>query len=256
MLLHLDRLFDEGGRSAELYRKRGLAHASLGRDADAIADFTWAIELGAQDAETWLLRGGARARLGSYEEARTDFARAVEIDADDYEAWAYQAQTCLAVGNATAAQKVCAAMRQRFAVAEGQPVLEKLLWTSLLVPGAVSDYAALLPQAEKSVPNAVGAVLFRSGRPSEAIPKLEATLQKMATDLPNAFFLAMAHHRAGHAEQARLSLAKAIEATEEVMKEKPSGVFGPALWEPQLAAHLLRREAEALINPKPAPAKP
>ena len=70
------------------------------------------------------------------------------------------------------------------------------------------------------------------------------------------FFLAMAHHRLGHAEEARHWLDKAIEASDEALRppaEPPgksatsNGVIRPN-WSRRLTLETLRREAGQLIQ--------
>jgi len=70
------------------------------------------------------------------------------------------------------------------------------------------------------------------------------------------FYLAMAHHRLGHAEEARRWLEKAIQGTEEALRSpsqtlgksgNQSGVISPN-WNRRLTLGLLRREAEQLIQ--------
>jgi hypothetical protein len=73
----------------------------------------------------------------------------------------------------------------------------------------------------------------------------------------------MAHHRLGHADEARRWLDKAIQGTEEALKPaaspKKSGAARatiPPNWNQKLTLQLLRREAEELIQgPATKPAK-
>jgi len=70
------------------------------------------------------------------------------------------------------------------------------------------------------------------------------------------FYLAMAHHRLGHAEEARRWLDKAVQGTQQALKSpveppgksrNPDGVILPN-WSRRLTLGLLRREAEQLIQ--------
>jgi hypothetical protein len=84
------------------------------------------------------------------------------------------------------------------------------------------------------------------------------------------FFLAMAHHRLGHAPEARQWLDKAIQATDRTLgaspapaqpppgDSDPAGVTPPA-WNRRLTLDLLRREAVELLKTDtrvPAPVSP
>jgi hypothetical protein len=62
------------------------------------------------------------------------------------------------------------------------------------------------------------------------------------------YFLAMAHHRLGHAEQARHWLDKASRQGERPKPAKTSGA--PFPWNRRLTLQLLRREAEQLLKEK------
>jgi hypothetical protein len=78
------------------------------------------------------------------------------------------------------------------------------------------------------------------------------------------FVLAMAHHRLGHADEARHWLEKGMQGTEEALKppaapqekhENPNSVIPPN-WNRSLTLRLLRREAEQLIQgPESKPEK-
>ncbi len=70
------------------------------------------------------------------------------------------------------------------------------------------------------------------------------------------FYMAMAHHRLGHADQAHRWLDKAVQGTQQALKSpavapgksgNPNGVIPPN-WSRRLTLGLLRREAEQLIQ--------
>jgi hypothetical protein len=111
--------------------------------------------------------------------------------------------------------------------------------------------------------------LYRAGRFEEAVTRLteaaELTCHPYRTNVQHTwYFLAMAHHRLGHADEARRWLDKGLRGTEEALKspgETPgksgnaAGVLSPN-WNRRLTLQLLRREAEQLIQGPPTrPAK-
>ena len=61
------------------------------------------------------------------------------------------------------------------------------------------------------------------------------------------FFLAMTHHRLGHAEEARQWLEKAVNWTKKETEGKIEGA-APLSWNRRLTLEILRREAEQLIG--------
>src|SRR5262249_5266978 len=96
------------------------------------------------------------------------------------------------------------------------------------------------------------------GQFEEAIPFLEAAgkVHGSGGNAHNWFFLAMAHHRLGHADEARRWLEKAVgwiePATQGQIKDPRNPI--PLPWNDRANMGRLRREAEALILGKPAPA--
>ena len=63
--------------------KRGECHHLAGRDNDALADFTRAIEIDPSGASAITWRGDTYRLMGLYDDALADFTRAIEIDPSD-----------------------------------------------------------------------------------------------------------------------------------------------------------------------------
>ncbi|MFI5458497.1 MAG: tetratricopeptide repeat protein [Isosphaerales bacterium] len=130
-----------------------------------------------------------------------------------------------------------------------------------MAPIEVDDVRAVLALAEvqqKAQPQAADAVrnlgrtLYRAGRFPDAVQRLDEalTLQK-AGDFPTFFdlaFLAMAHHRLGHQDQARRFLADAEKVLEQV--ETPGSK--PLPWYARVSLKRLKKEAESLVGGTPA----
>jgi tetratricopeptide (TPR) repeat protein len=188
-------------------------------------------------------------------------------------------------------KKLCATMVEKFGNKEDPEDLKWnwLCWTCALGPEAVSDYARVLDLAEKRAAkssksplnlNVLGAVLYRSGRFEEAVKRLTQanrlnpdtqpleTLGEQEWQAPSSayqwFFLAMAHFRLGHTAEAKLWLDKAIERTKRELKVSPGLIFPVPTkagddpppyvhWICKATLRVLRREAEALIDPKGKP---
>ncbi len=67
----------------EVYRKRGMLSAALGRHAEAIADFTAALALRPNEAPLCGLRANSLAAIGNYEAAIDDYDRAIRANPTD-----------------------------------------------------------------------------------------------------------------------------------------------------------------------------
>jgi len=174
-------------------------------------------------------------------------------------------------GNLDGYRKVCADMLQRFGKAD-EPDAGDAAWTCALTTNAGADPAHLVLLAEKAVAkspkehwdvNLLGAALYRAGRCEDAVKRLtEATALNADPYRTNMlytwFFLAMAHHRLGHADEARRWLAKAVEWQNQASRTDVHDPFmaTPLSWSDRLCLELFHREAEALILGKPAAETP
>ena len=126
-------------------------------------------------------------------------------------------------------------------------------WVSVLGPDALPDMNPLLqlsrpdPVRNGNQGSNISAVLYRKGEYQEAIKDLEPRLPKTGEVDPIKWwsthvFLAMAHHRAGHAKEAQEYLAKVRQS---VSKDRP------LYWNERLPRDILLSEAEAMIEGKP-----
>ena len=127
----------------------------------------------------------------------------------------------------------------------------RIAWTCALGPDSVTDYAPAIGLAQEAIASAptplragaravLGAVLYRAGRYSEALDRLEKWPASGGSPPPPQVFafLAMTHHRLGHTELARQCLERVPAQSPE--DKEPS-------WD-ALEVELLRREAQALVR--------
>src|SRR5262249_11805126 len=98
----------------------------------------------------------------------------------------------------------------------------------------------------------LGAALYRAGRFEEAIQRLNTSITAQNDDgvFGDWLFLAMAHHRLGHAAEARNWLDKTIQG-----EAKKKADREPLGWVQRLQLQTLRREARELIEGKAAEPK-
>ncbi|HJT33051.1 MAG TPA: tetratricopeptide repeat protein [Pirellulales bacterium] len=247
-------------------------HAELHEYEKALADFCEAIELDPNSAAAWNERGAAYANVHEYDKAIADYARAIELDQNNVFLWYCHALLRCGTSDPEGYRNDCTAMLERFGKSEDRATANLLVWTCVLAPEAVSNPALAAQVAEKAMTNdpnnqsclnMLGATLYRAGRFDEAAKRLSeantATPDPFTSSVYTWLFLAMTHHRLGHADEARQWLDKAVQAIdtagqEVVQRDKePSGkpheikAASPLSWNRALTFQLLRREAQDLI---------
>jgi serine/threonine protein kinase/WD40 repeat protein/tetratricopeptide (TPR) repeat protein len=234
--------------------QRGWAYADAGQWDRVSADYVKSSFL--------VQRGWAYAGMGKWDKASADFVQATQCKEPDEAAWYSRAMLYLRDGNEAGYREVCSEMLQQF----GEPAT----WTCLLTPQPGVEPNRIVNLAEKLLAKSsrdhwhvtqLGAALYRAGRFDEAVkPLTEATKLSChpyrTNMLQTWFFLAMAHQRLGHTDEARRWLDKAVQGTEEALKppaepagkaESPDGII-KLNWNRTLTLQLLRREAEKLIQ--------
>jgi tetratricopeptide (TPR) repeat protein len=213
-----------------------------------------------------LEQGRAHAARREWGPAADCYARALERDpADEGHRWFEYAAVLLLSGDRPGYARACARLVERCGQA---PNLRRyhVARACTLAPDSVADAARPGCLARKELTayarefwslTEQGALHYRAGRFKEAVPLLEQSLR--ADPLPGRavmswLWLAMAEQRLGRAEEARRWLGKA----QGWLDQYGNGI--PARAEEELGlhlhnwleAHVLRREAEALLGPAPA----
>ena len=137
-------------------------------------------------------------------------------------------------------------------------------WTCVFSPDAVADRDAVVRLAEQEAKMAgngefrhpylrtLAAATYRAGRCADALQHLDATI-KARSKGGNALdwlYLALIHHRLGHADEARTWLDKAVRWIDASTPAKPADdAFGARIdWQTWLALRVLRREAESALQ--------
>lgn len=238
----------EPGR-ADLHAALGQALVELRRWDEAIASYRKAIQLQGDDRDVHAALGRALAEQGKYAEAGAAFSQAIRLGRNEAGTYSQQALLCLAAGDQDGYRRACRHLARRFATSEDAAAAGVALWACTLAPDAIPDLKALLPRAEalvKDRPNdhaarrALAALLYRTGSFEAAVQRLAEAVKVPGEAAPaEALFLAMAHQRLGHSEEAQKWLEKAGQTAE---RDKHAG------WDRRLEVQLLRREAEALVK--------
>jgi tetratricopeptide (TPR) repeat protein len=261
---------EEAYRAAlELKPDNPEAHGKFGefledqaRYREAEVELNEAIRLQPERGWYWVLRGCAHADRDQWDKAFADFIKAAECKEPPAAAWYFRAMLHLRVGNLDGYRKICTDMLERFGAGA--------TWTCTLSPGSGADPDQIVSLAESLLAKSsrdhwhvyqLGAALYRAGRFEEAVARLteatELSCHPYRTNmLDTGFFLAMAHHRLGHADEARRWLDQSVQGSDEALKPpaEPPGKSGntsgviPPDWSRRLTLGLLWGEAERLIQ--------
>jgi tetratricopeptide (TPR) repeat protein len=211
-------------------------------------------------------QGRAHAARRDWAQAADSYARALRRGPTaDGHLWFEYAAVLLLSGDRPGYAKACAHLVERCGQAPNLRAYQ-VARACTLAPdaGAEAARAGRLAQQELQA-NAreywslteQGALHYRAGRFQEAVPLFERSLRadpKPGRAVLNWLWLALAHHRLGRAEDARRWLGQAQAWLDQYGDGMPSGAeteLGLDLrnW---LEAHVLRREAEALLGTRPA----
>jgi tetratricopeptide (TPR) repeat protein len=237
----LTGLIDAIGANASLYQRRAEAHARIGHWAAAAADLDVALALSPPDFGGFGPRFRRRIRTGAWGSATDDPERLILYH--------------LGAGDLDGYRAACSALR-RMLPRDADPAL--VIYFVHLVnrgPDGSADLSDVVRRAERAIVGLteeealaaqryLGAALYRAGRFAEAVERLEMSCPPGG---PGGrpwdwSFLAMAHHRLGHDQQARQCLDRLDAAG-------PGP--GPLRHLDELELQVFRREAEsvALLDP-------
>jgi WD40 repeat protein len=254
----LSKAIELGPDDAESWRSRGEAYQGRGFNDKALADLTKAIELDPKDSGLALSsRGDLYAGLGQWEKAAADFGRALETNPRSYWGTDYSHAVILTkLGDQEGYRKFCA--RKLAGVPEGFPNLP-LVAVCVLNPNAVSNPERVVRLAERSLDSAandpslvvdLGAALYRAGKFEAALQRFGDLKSRDYGGVKGWLFLAMIHHRLGHAEEAGKWRDKAAQWIDqrEALEQRPGfDARNKWYWRDRLELQILRREAETLI---------
>ena len=226
----------------------------------------WA-DVAAQVAADPLEQGRAHAARRDWAQAADCYARGLTRGpTDDGHFWFEYAALLLLSGDRPGYVKACAHLVDRCGKDKG-PRSYHVARACTLAPHAVADMSLPGRLAEKELKASArefwslteqGALAYRAGRFQEAVPFFEQSLRadpRPGRAVLNWLWLALANQRLGKAEEARRWLNKAqawLDQYRDGMPARAEEELGLHLhnW---LEAHVLRREAEALIQSESFP---
>jgi WD40 repeat protein len=198
-------------------------------------------------------RAGVHAELGHWNRATADLTAALALRPEDPQVWSYDALTQLAGGDTHGYRKTCAEMLHRFGGTDDPEVANTVARTFAQIPGAVTDPARPVRLAETALRFGhrwtLGEALYRAGRLDAAMKRLTdaSVVQGGESRGSGRLFLAMCHARLGHPVEARQWLQRAVQWIEQATNRK-SEQGAPLPWDQRVELHLLRGEAEAVLE--------
>jgi tetratricopeptide (TPR) repeat protein len=155
-LWYLERCFQTGPATWDLYADRAEAHGKLGNTAAHEADLSKAVELSAKappEARRMLrlARGELHGRKGRWKPAAADFAAALRLGAQDTASWDALATLLLATGDMKGYRRAVGDLLTQFGRTEDPPTAAQVALLCLLAPAAVPDLKPVLTLADRAV---------------------------------------------------------------------------------------------------------
>ena len=243
---------------------RGNAYFSLNQWDKAITDYSKAIDLDPKDGVIPANRGWVYAELGQWDKAASDYSKAVKLDPQRRFSWAGLAVVLLAKGDGEGYRRACASLIDRFGQTDDPQVADNVGWLCVQAPDAVAPREEVVRLAKQAVESAkdkvqehlylqtLGAATYRAGRFQEAIEHLNKGIKAHGKegDAFDWLFLAMAHQRLGHSDEARKWLDRAVQWIDQSTRDHPKddSLGTPIGWAPWMILKVLRREAESLMK--------
>jgi WD40 repeat protein/serine/threonine protein kinase/tetratricopeptide (TPR) repeat protein len=276
-LADVTKAHELGYDDLSVWAHRGSVYRMLGRYERSAEDYSQMIKGYPTSGGGWVGRAFALAALHQWDKAEKDYARAQQLGGLPAVFVHQHALVRLAVKDMPGYRKMCGRLLE---LSGPSPVPDTALWagwTGALLPDSgvaperlvqlAERAAAPLPESRDSL-LVRGAALYRAGRWEEALVPLEAARTapqgsrtppaRSVRWNPEAFngtgyellFLAMAHHRLGHADEARRWLDRAARWMEQapLPKTREGGDNPLYCWNQRLPHEVLRREAEALLR--------
>jgi tetratricopeptide (TPR) repeat protein len=202
-------------------------------------------------APLWANRGESLAKRQWWTETAAAIGGAVRLRPEDLDYRHHQILVLLAAGDRTDLRRSRADMLDRFRMTTDPMIANNVAWYSVMAEGEEPDLSETVRLAELAVNgaperrkgdilNTLGAALYRAGRIAEAVRRLEEGIQerKGVSSEADWVFLALAHHRLGHHDEARRWLDR--------FRDRRPRLGPNAFWR-ELEIRLLRAEAEAVV---------
>jgi len=199
--------------------------------------------------------------MGQWAAAAAEFAKAFELEEPKKPLpWFEHAYLRLQLGDQKGYQRICRRLLERLGQSERDWDVDLLAHTCVLAPGALKEASQVVALAEKRLARTgpenrwslqvVGLAYYRAAKYDKAVEVLAKAVKDhpdFAPNIANWLILSMAHQHLKQPAEARQWLKQAVARIKEL---QPKDRFAPEGWEWRdwLGVHLLRREAEGLLN--------
>jgi tetratricopeptide (TPR) repeat protein len=201
------------------------------------------------------------ARKGLWVEGAAVFEKVLELAPQSLAAWRNHAHARLAIHDRDGYRTACGRILDQFGTTDDALTANNIAWLACMAPDSVEDPDRLVSLAESALAkspgnynylNTLGATLYRAGRFPGAVQTLDDAIRQhgQGGNAWDFFFLAMAHHRLGHGDEASVWIRRAgtwmTDFDRGVIQDR---YIGASLdWDIRLELRLLEREAEALLG--------
>jgi eukaryotic-like serine/threonine-protein kinase len=207
--------------------------------------------------------GNKSTQIRQWDITADDIGKSLESDPNSLPARYLHIMALLEAGDRAGIRRACEDLLNRFGKTGNPAQANSVAWYCVLAPDAVADpkapvrlaRSALAGYPERGRPRSdvlktLGAAQYRAGRFEEAIRRLEESIQTRGDggDPKGIAFLALAHHRLGHRDEAERWLARLVAS-------RPTEGFDFSRDDVEI--RILHREAGSIIQGSPsAPARP
>jgi tetratricopeptide (TPR) repeat protein len=201
------------------------------------------------------LRADACVRLKLWDQVIADTARRIPADPNNHHLWYCDAVARLAAGDLTGYRSVRTGILARFGGTKDPWIATHLCHICAAMPAEAAEAEAMLRFAEFAVtgapgnPRVRGAMNYRAGKYEAAIADFDRSAPVFPRRAWDRLFLAMAHFKLGHSEEAKRFLNEAEEWIERANRLQGTGSKDAWFsWYEPLEVEQIVKEARGLIR--------
>jgi serine/threonine protein kinase/tetratricopeptide (TPR) repeat protein len=204
----------------------------------------------------------ALAGRGRWKEATSNLWRIIELQPAEHAPYHLLAPVLVASGDLKGYRELCERVLTRFGQTTNASVAERMAKDCLILPGAVTNLAAVGQMADTAVTLGANSVLipfnqfakalaeYRQGSCASAVEWANQALTRPGVgfrDVQACMVLAMAHSQLRHYDEARAALARGIEIEQSKAPAENASDLGDD-WPDWIIARALMKEAKSLVE--------